>query len=610
MEPQNAKVLDSGRRVLIDLKRKRAAQCAVHFTRAARKSVSQRTTTLDQPSERRCKRVRSGGCKNDCRCRFRKSVLKNYSNFMKSGLPQRLLFYRNDEWNDFPEEVIALLREDFRTKKAIAELTLQGHRLLFDFLHMVQIDFETALQLPIAWIDEYNTCFFPELYSDINELHGYHGSYGGREQPNVSPEPNGTREIKVQLEIAISAADSSKSEECDVPHVKRLKIEEKPKPSSNFYELEQVYTTGDKPDAELKEVIGENEPFTFPALQNPGFEYFHGSLVKLVSGGRDYDAVKTMLLVGLSQFIDADSIVGIYRASLSNSGQTRLQLFQKQVEITKNFRGNANVCYAWLGASKEALSGIMLNGFGHNVKPKFKPVYGTGIHLTPVNCSNVSARYSDVDENGIRHMVLCRVIMGNMELVHPGSEQFQPSSENFDSGVDNLQNPKHYIIWKTYMNTHIYPEYTVSFRVPPSIEDLLVSKESKSDVSGITHSTPLCNQLQDASPINLVVESHQFSASIKQYQEKAGGFGSRAPKTPKSPWMPFPMLFAAISRKIPPKDMNLVDLHYGEFKRRKISRDEFIRKLRQIIGDKLLRSAIESLQCKSRSVPAEGESMA
>lgn len=61
-------------------------------------------------------------------------------------------------------------------------------------------------------------------------------------------------------------------------------------------------------------------------------------------------------------------------------------------------------------------------------------------------------------------MVLCRVILGKMELVQPGSQQWYPSSENFDSGVDDLQNPSQYIVWSMNMNTHIYPEFVVSFK--------------------------------------------------------------------------------------------------------------------------------------------------
>lgn len=86
------------------------------------------------------------------------------------------------------------------------------------------------------------------------------------------------------------------------------------------------------------------------------------------------------------------------------------------------------------------------------------------------DCLIYSANYCDDDENGVRHMVLCRVIMGNMEVVHPGSKQFHPSSENFDSGVDDPENPRHYIVWSMNMNTHIYPEYVVSFKVPANLQ--------------------------------------------------------------------------------------------------------------------------------------------
>lgn len=63
-------------------------------------------------------------------------------------------------------------------------------------------------------------------------------------------------------------------------------------------------------------------------------------------------------------------------------------------------------------------------------------------------------------------MMLCRVIMGNVELIQPGSKQFQPSNKSFDSGVDDLQKPKHYVVWDTNIDTHIYPEFVVTFRMP------------------------------------------------------------------------------------------------------------------------------------------------
>eukprot|EP00262_Sarcandra_glabra_P004679 TRINITY_DN15876_c0_g1_i1.p1 TRINITY_DN15876_c0_g1~~TRINITY_DN15876_c0_g1_i1.p1 ORF type:complete len:600 (-),score=100.15 TRINITY_DN15876_c0_g1_i1:321-2120(-) len=593
MEPKTAKVLVNGRKNLVDLKRKRAAQCAAYFTGAARTLLSKQATP-GQHSERHCKRVRSDGCKNSCNCYFRKSLLKNYSNFMKSGLPQRIMFYEDGEWNDFSEDLIGVVKEDFQTKKAVTEVVFQGHRSLLDFVYMVRIDFKTGFQQSISWIDESGSCFFPELYSDGVELHDCFLSGGGRAQANASSEPTDAHEIKIQLEIAIDPADSSKAEDCCevlTPPVKRLKIKEKP---AVYDDLDQDYSSHEL-DAEFKETSGENVLCAFSSSQNLSFESMHGKLSRLVVGGSDYVTVQNMFLEGLRSLVVANDIVGIFRSSpTSIFGQARLKLFQKQAEITKNHRGNANVLYAWLGSSKAAVTEIILNGFGHNEISKPKSMYGIGLHLTPASCSHISALYSDVDENGVQHMVLCRVIMGNMELVSPGSRQFQPSSENFDSGVDDLNNTEHYIIWNTHMNTHIYPEYVVSFKALPSTKEHLVGNKTNSDVSGITN-------VQWDSSLDLNGNVQQSPAVAKGSLLKAQGVSLEVPKAPTSPWMPFPMLFAAISNKIPPKDVELVNHHYDQFKGKKISRDDLIKKLRLIVGDKLLRSTIESLQCKSRS---------
>lgn len=85
-------------------------------------------------------------------------------------------------------------------------------------------------------------------------------------------------------------------------------------------------------------------------------------------------------------------------------------------------------------------------------------------------CFLYSANYCDDDENGVRYIMLCRVIMGNVEMVNPGSGQCHPSSIQFDSGVDDLQNPRHLIVWSMNMNTHIFPEYVVSFKTSSKAE--------------------------------------------------------------------------------------------------------------------------------------------
>jgi hypothetical protein len=72
---------------------------------------------------------------------------------------------------------------------------------------------------------------------------------------------------------------------------------------------------------------------------------------------------------------------------------------------------------------------------------------------------------SVVDKDGFRHLLLCRVILGRMEVVPGGSDQCRPSSEEYDSGVDSFSSPKEYIVWSNKINTHVLPEYVLSFKL-------------------------------------------------------------------------------------------------------------------------------------------------
>ncbi|CAE6031037.1 unnamed protein product [Arabidopsis arenosa] len=73
--------------------------------------------------------------------------------------------------------------------------------------------------------------------------------------------------------------------------------------------------------------------------------------------------------------------------------------------------------------------------------------------------------------------------------------------------------------------------------------------------------------------------------------------GSSSSRRPRSPMMPFPLLFKAISTKIARKDMDLISAGYQELREKKVSRKEFYKTLRVIVGDDdLLKSTITSLQ--------------
>lgn len=108
-----------------------------------------------------------------------------------------------------------------------------------------------------------------------------------------------------------------------------------------------------------------------------------------------------------------------------------------------------------------------------------------------------------------------------MEEVPAGSLQYHPtSSEEFDSAADDLASPNWYIVWSTRMNTHIIPEYIVSFRF---------SKESQ----GIAGS----RRRRSSSPKSVEISRMSFSK-----------------------------LFAEIVKSLPPSMKKALEITYSQFK--------------------------------------------
>lgn len=64
----------------------------------------------------------------------------------------------------------------------------------------------------------------------------------------------------------------------------------------------------------------------------------------------------------------------------------------------------------------------------------------------------------------MRHLILCRVILGNVEKVEAGSQQYLSSSVNVDTGSDDPRNPRWHVVWSNIANMYILPESVVSFK--------------------------------------------------------------------------------------------------------------------------------------------------
>ncbi|XP_004298944.1 PREDICTED: probable inactive poly [ADP-ribose] polymerase SRO5 [Fragaria vesca subsp. vesca] len=296
-------------------------------------------------------------------------------------------------------------------------------------------------------------------------------------------------------------------------------------------------------DCESSVTSGRGGGDVSPALE--------AGLVKLGEGDRFYDLIKKRFLASLGGLLGPQvTVSAINRNSHSGfTGQARLNAFRVYLKAVEDkCGGDANVKYGWYASSsKEEISKIVSHGFGQC--EKINGVYGRGVYLAPDDSPLECLESLSADEDGMRHLLLCRVILGKPEVVLPGNaEQYHPSSSEFDSGVDRLSAPKKYIVWSTHMNTHILPEYVISFRAPTCLKEFLKTQE----------------------PI----------------------------RKPTSPWMPIPTLIGVLSKVLPQPSIALIIKYHKAHRENKISRSELIQRIRQIAGDKLLATIIKSFRTK------------
>ncbi|XP_047337555.1 probable inactive poly [ADP-ribose] polymerase SRO1 isoform X1 [Impatiens glandulifera] len=549
MESESAKVLGNGYQVVVGMNRRSSVRNDNEPTGVNSKLPCR--ISLNPSTRKITKRVNLGalsGLYGDKAARVR-SAYKCYSSFTNSGVPQRLMYYQNGEWSDFPCDVVNIVKKDLWMNKATSQVEFNDNLFVLDFVHMMLLNLKTGLGQSIAWIDEAGQCFFPETFVD-DEAADHNDQSGLPHQYHL------------QLEIEVDGLDCQK-------------LNEYTDESNDVVRTSDVGTYN--VEVEVNCVTPDQNVSGDAVETNEVVKYFVND-ISSDSRNLDSDTISKMFFNSLGSSVKAE-ILEIYRSS-GASADARLELFQKQLEITKKYRGDANVQYAWLPLPKAAVSSIMKYGVGYQAMPKTKPTFGVGVYLTPLNLVATGVNYCDVDENGVRHMVFCRVIMGNTEVLHPGSNQFHPSSEEYDNGVDDLHCPSHYIVWNMNMNTHIYPEFVVNFKVSSDDAGFLAANESRLDNSGIT----TCSQGVQANNREQVLKE-RFQASTGR-------------RTPKSPWMPFTLLFHEIENKVPPNDMKLVKDNYQLFLMKKISRDDFVKGLRLTFGDSLLRSTITNLQYK------------
>lgn len=270
----------------------------------------------------------------------------------------------------------------------------------------------------------------------------------------------------------------------------------------------------------------------------------NGLMNKVEEESGEYQFIKKGFLKGMGFMVDATNIIAIHKNNVSSNltKQARLDsfhIFSKAVSIKCG--GNANVRCAWYGGSLDELIDIVSSGFtGCNIHVEDDDEsHGVGISLSSANFSIDSAMSTVGDENGLRHVLLCKVILGRVENVPVDSKQSQPSCRQYDTGVDDILSPRKHIIWTAFMNSHIHPEYIVSFKY--------------------------------------------------NYVKDPGVFGTLKPQ---SEYVLLPNLVAQVSNHLKPSQMSLLLKSCRIYQEQKITRESWVNQVRKIVGDMLLHSVI------------------
>uniref|UniRef100_A0A0D9WB01 Uncharacterized protein n=1 Tax=Leersia perrieri TaxID=77586 RepID=A0A0D9WB01_9ORYZ len=462
-------------------------------------------------------------------CCTRPNLASDCVNYLKSGVPSRVMFYKQGSWHNFPEQIMKTLIQEFKGNKSSVVAVMDEEPVLVDFLSMTLVNLKSRKQRSVAWFDDTGKCFYPSLFFD--------------EEADEATKVGGNFESTTQGIMLDKIANS--------------------------------------PPEVVKQVVLESSP---PVPQKPSTaDILRKKITSVERGSEGFLFAQDLFLSGMGPFATANNILHIHRYSPNDiTAQCRLQAFEKQMMSTKEERGDANVRYGWLGSRKNDIVRILINGFGSNGKPAEKAGLSAGVYLSPEDRAFSSVGLCDVDEKGVQYMLLCRLILGNMEAVMPGSQDSFPSSEIYDSGVDDCSNPKCYVMWPSHLSTHIRLEYLVSFKLSSKVRNYLLG------LKGLWF---------HPSPKEVAVD---ISTLVPIMSENAEG--------PTSPWISFRVLFGMIQDNISSVARELLFHHYEELKESKITREEMVKQMIILVGEKLLLETLKRLHyCPSLWYKSTGE---
>ncbi|KAL6199062.1 hypothetical protein ACLB2K_028849 [Fragaria x ananassa] len=323
--------------------------------------------------------------------------------------------------------------------------------------------------------------------------------------------------------------------------------------------------------------------------------------------GIERDAIVKSFVSGMGEAGKETRVVALHRNLSSGlTRKARLDAFRVFTEaVARKCGGNPNIRYGCYGGTKDEIAEILVHGFS----ARNEAVRGR-VHLVPVKFAVDAAAASGVDEDGMRHVLICRVIMGKSELMPAGFNRNGPFSSEFDSGVDSMLDPRKYIVWSASMNSHICPVYVVSFKAPGCLNKYAAPPQKA--VSFVDLLPVLARSLEPekmavlyklrddywAKKISLAdlhrkvmreVDNKVMDSAMKLVKSRQGG----ADPSPAPGTVNFSGFMKVLSRFLPASKMDVLAKLLHDYRENRISLAELNREVRLVVDNKVMAAAIK-----------------
>ncbi|PRQ31013.1 putative poly(ADP-ribose) polymerase, catalytic domain, RST domain of plant [Rosa chinensis] len=279
-----------------------------------------------------------------------------------------------------------------------------------------------------------------------------------------------------------------------------------------------------------------------------------GTMLRVRGASADLIIVKRNFLSGMALAAGETTVVAVHKYPASNlTHRARFQAFRGFLAETVHKYGgivqNAHLKTALYGGSRDEIAQILVHGF--SAANANGGAHGC-VQLVPAAHSLDAALFCEVDEAELRHVLVCRVIMGRVQFVPDGSNHVGP---DFDTGCDSFTDARTLYVPAGSANSRICADFVISFRAPSCLWDYA------------TYAT-----------------------------QASGGFVGASSRGPRPQELPI-NLFAVLDRLasfVTPLQMTIAVELFWKYKGNNMGRHELIRQLRLMVGEEALVAAAKA----------------